>query len=155
MGRTAHSWRASHARFRCFRADYLSLDETSAERCEASQVLARLLRNHREAIAAIDFFTAPTITFSMLYCFFVISHDRRRILHLNVTKHPTSQWVVQQLREAFPFATAPRLLIFDCGNLGSLLAITRVDVKPGGRFKQNTLPQMLDPPPVRRLHPDA
>ena len=65
------------------------------------------LRNHREAIAAFDFFTAPTITFSMLYCFFVISHDRRHILHLNVTKHPTSQWVVQQLREAFPFATAP------------------------------------------------
>jgi len=71
------------------------------------------LRNHREAIAAFDFFMAPTITFSMLYCFFVISHDRRRILHTNVTKHPTSQWVVQQLREAFPFATAPRFLIFD------------------------------------------
>src|SRR6266567_8456454 len=71
------------------------------------------LRNHREAIAAFDFFTAPTITFGMLYCFFVISHDRRRILHINVTKHPTSQWVVQQLREAFPFATAPRFLIFD------------------------------------------
>ena len=71
------------------------------------------LRNHREAIAAFDFFTAPTIKFSMLYCFFVISHDRRRILHINVTKHPTSQWVVQQLREAFPFATAPRFLIFD------------------------------------------
>jgi hypothetical protein len=47
------------------------------------------LRNHREAIAAMDFFTVPTITFSSLYCFFVISHDRRRILHFNVTKHPT------------------------------------------------------------------
>jgi putative transposase len=47
------------------------------------------LRNHREAIAAMDFFTVPTITFSVLYCFFVISHDRRRILHFNVTKHPT------------------------------------------------------------------
>src|SRR6266581_2947958 len=70
------------------------------------------LGNHREAIAAFDFFTAPTITFSMLYCFFVISHDRRRILHINVTKHPTRQWVVHQLREAFPFATAPRFLIF-------------------------------------------
>ena len=41
------------------------------------------LRNHREAIAAMDFFTVPTITFSSLYCFFVISHDRRRILHFN------------------------------------------------------------------------
>ena len=71
------------------------------------------LRNHREAIAAIDFFTVPTITFSSLYCFFVISHDRRRILHFNVTKHLTSSWIVQQLREAFPFGSAPRFLIFD------------------------------------------
>jgi putative transposase len=59
------------------------------------------LRNHREAIAAMDFFTVPTITFSVLYCFFGIGHDRRRILHVNVTRHPTSVWIVQQLREAF------------------------------------------------------
>src|SRR6202047_307670 len=71
------------------------------------------LRNHREAIAAMDFFTVPTATFSLLYCFFVISHDRRRILHSNVTKHPTSMWIVQQLREAFPYELAPRFLIFD------------------------------------------
>jgi putative transposase len=71
------------------------------------------LRNHREAIAAMDFFTVPTITSGVLYCFFVISHGRRRILHFNVTKHPTSLWVVQQLREAFPFELAPRFLIFD------------------------------------------
>ena len=48
------------------------------------------LRNYREAIAAMDFFTVPTIAFGVLYCFFVISHDRRRILHVNVTKHPTN-----------------------------------------------------------------
>ena len=71
------------------------------------------LRNHREAIAAMDFFTVPTITFGVLYCFFIIAHDRRRILHFNVTKHPTSLWIVQQLREAFPFDAAPRFLIFD------------------------------------------
>jgi putative transposase len=71
------------------------------------------LRNHREAIAAMDFFTVPTTTFGVLYCFFVISHDRRRILHFNVTTHPTSLWVVQQLREAFPFGPAPRFVIFD------------------------------------------
>ena len=46
------------------------------------------LRNHREAIAAMDFFTVPTITFGLLYGFFIISHDRRRILHVNVTRHP-------------------------------------------------------------------
>src|SRR6266566_1708300 len=71
------------------------------------------LRNHREAIAAMDFFTGPTITFGMLYCFFVISHDRRRILHVNVTKHPTSGWIIQQLREAFPFEASQKYLIFD------------------------------------------
>jgi hypothetical protein len=71
------------------------------------------LRNLREAIAAMDFFTVPTITFGVLYCLVVIGHDRRRILHFNVTKHPASRWIVQQLREAFPFDSAPRFLIFD------------------------------------------
>ena len=52
------------------------------------------LRNHREAIAAMDFFTVPTLTFNVLYCFFIISHDRRRIVHFNVTRHPTSSWIV-------------------------------------------------------------
>jgi transposase InsO family protein len=61
----------------------------------------------------MDFFTVPTITFRILYCFFVISHDRRRILHFNVTLHPTSEWIIQQLREAFPFQSGPRFLIFD------------------------------------------
>jgi putative transposase len=48
------------------------------------------LRNHREAIAAMDFFTIPTLTFGVLYCFFVISHDRRKILHFNVTRNPNT-----------------------------------------------------------------
>ena len=71
------------------------------------------LRNHPEAISAMDFFTVPTITFGVLYCFFVIRHDRRRILHVNVTKHPTSGWIIQQLREAFPFQASHKYLIFD------------------------------------------
>jgi putative transposase len=70
-------------------------------------------KNHREAIAAMDFFTVPTITFGVLYCFFVIGHDRRRMLHVNVTKHPTSGWIIQQLREAFPFEASHKYLIFD------------------------------------------
>ncbi|HWB53497.1 MAG TPA: hypothetical protein VG722_04865 [Tepidisphaeraceae bacterium] len=65
------------------------------------------LRNHREAIAAMDFFTMPTITFGALYCFFVIGHDRRKILHFNVTKHSTSMWIGQQLRQAFLFENTP------------------------------------------------
>jgi putative transposase len=71
------------------------------------------LANHREAIAAFDFFTVPTLTFQLLYCFFVIEHGRRRLLHFNVTRHPTSDWVVQQLREAFPESGPYRYVIFD------------------------------------------
>jgi len=71
------------------------------------------LNNHREAIAAMDLFTVPTLSFGVLYCFFVIAHDRRRVLHFNVTRHPTSAWVSQQLREAFPYNTAPTYLIHD------------------------------------------
>jgi transposase InsO family protein len=76
---------------------------------------AAFLSNHREAIAAMDFFAVPTLTFGVLYCFFVIAHDRRRILHCNVTRHPTSAWVIQQLREAFPYDSVPGYLIFDRG----------------------------------------
>jgi putative transposase len=71
------------------------------------------LKNHREAIAAVDFFTVPTATFRVLYCFFVIGHGRRRILHFNVTEHPTSPWIVQQLRDAFPEDRAPKYLVLD------------------------------------------
>ncbi len=71
------------------------------------------LQNHREVIVAFDFFSVPTVTFQLLYCFFVIEHRRRRILHFNVTRHPTAEWVVQQLREAFPEAGAYRYVIFD------------------------------------------
>ena len=64
-------------------------------------------------IAAFDFFTVPTLTFQVLYCFFVIEHGRRKILHFNVTRHPTAEWVVQQLREAFPEAGPYRYVILD------------------------------------------
>jgi hypothetical protein len=74
---------------------------------EPAQRWLAFLRNHGEAIAAMDFFAAPTIAFGVLYCFFVIRHDRRRILHFEVTKHPTSSWIIQQLREVFPIESAP------------------------------------------------
>jgi putative transposase len=61
----------------------------------------------------MDFFTVPTLTFQVLYCFFVIEHERRRLLHCNVTRHPTSSWIVQQLREAFPEADPYRYRILD------------------------------------------
>jgi hypothetical protein len=72
------------------------------------------LWNHREAIAAMDFFTVPTFTLGVLYCFFVIAHDRRRILHCDVTRNPTVLWVGLHLHEAWECGEQPqRFLIFD------------------------------------------
>jgi len=71
------------------------------------------LHNHREVVAAFDFFTVPTLTFRVLYCFFVIEHHRRRILHFNTTAHPSGEWIVQQLREAFPLPCPYRYVVFD------------------------------------------
>ena len=71
------------------------------------------LNNHREVIAAFDFFTVPTLNFRTLYCFFVIEHSRRRILHFNCTEHPTSNWIVQQLHEALPLPCPYRYVLFD------------------------------------------
>jgi len=80
---------------------------------EPAQRWRVFLQNHREAIAAMDFFTVPSLTFGVLYCFFVIAHDRRRILHCNVTRHPTGLWITQQLREAFPYDSQHKYLILD------------------------------------------
>ena len=71
------------------------------------------LRNHRHEISAMDLFTVPTASLRLLYGFFIIELGRRHIVHFNATFHPTSAWVIQQLREAFPYDTAPRYLIFD------------------------------------------
>jgi len=60
----------------------------------------------------MDFIVVPTVRFHLLYVWFVIGHGRRKIIHFGVTAHPTSSWVVQQLREAFPEDTAPRFLIY-------------------------------------------
>jgi transposase InsO family protein len=71
------------------------------------------LRTHLSQCASIDFFTVPTATFRVLFVLVILSHDRRRIVHLNVTEHPTAAWTRQQIREAFPDQTAPAYLIRD------------------------------------------
>ena len=62
---------------------------------------------------SVDFFPVPAIRFQVLYVFLVLAHDRRRIIHFNVTSHPTAEWTAQQLREAFPFDQAPQYLLRD------------------------------------------
>ena len=78
-----------------------------------SQTWRTFLENHAKQLVSIDFFTAPTIRFQVLYVFLVLAHDRRRILHFNVTANPTAEWTGQQLREAFPFDQLPRYLLRD------------------------------------------
>ena len=78
-----------------------------------SQSWRTFLANHVAELASIDFFTVPTATFRVLFVFVVLSHDRRRIVHVNVTAHPTAAWTAQQLREAWPWDTAPRFVIRD------------------------------------------
>jgi hypothetical protein len=78
-----------------------------------SQTWRTFLENHAQQLVSIDFFTVPTLRFQVLYVFLVLAHDRRRILHFNVTAHPTAEWTGQQLREAFPFGQLPRYLLRD------------------------------------------
>ena len=81
---------------------------------ERQQSWRTIFKNHLDVTAACDFFTAPTLTFKMLYCFVILSHDRRKIIHINVTQHPTAEWTTQQIKEAFPGdGTEPRFLIRD------------------------------------------
>lgn len=84
------------------------------------------LRNHRDAIAAMDFFTIPLLTFQVLYVLVIIHHGRRVLLYVNVTFHPTEQWVVLQLREAFPYDTAPGYLIFGRDSIFSAYVVATV-----------------------------
>jgi transposase InsO family protein len=81
----------------------------------------------------MDFFVVPTISFRLLYVWFVIDHERRRIIHVNVTTHPTSRWVTQQLREPFPDDSDPNYLVLDNDTIFSRevsAAIESFGIKP-------------------------
>jgi putative transposase len=78
-----------------------------------SQTWRTFLANHRAQIVAADFFVVPTATCRVLFVLVLLAHERRHVVHLAVTDHPTSAWTGQQLREAFPWDQAPRFLIRD------------------------------------------
>jgi transposase InsO family protein len=78
-----------------------------------SQTWRTFLDNHLTQLVSVDFFTVSTLRFQVLYVFLVLAHDRRRIVHCNVTAHPNAEWTGQQLREAFPFDQLPRYLLRD------------------------------------------
>ena len=78
-----------------------------------SQTWRTFLDNHVGDLVAVDFFTVPTATFEVLFVFLILSHDRRKVLHFNVTDHPSAEWTARQISEAFPYETAPRYLLRD------------------------------------------
>ena len=71
------------------------------------------LNNQVQDLVACDFFTVPTATCQVLFVFIMLAHERRRIVHFNITEHPTAEWTAQQIVEAFPWDTAPRYLLRD------------------------------------------
>ncbi len=78
-----------------------------------SQTWRTFLTNHVATLASIDFLTVPTLTGRVLFVFIVLMHHRRRIVHVNVTEHPTAAWTAQQVIDAFPDDRAPRWLLRD------------------------------------------
>jgi transposase InsO family protein len=78
-----------------------------------SQTWRTFLRNHADAIVAIDLCLVPTLTFECLFAFLVLGHGRRQLLWFAVTRHPTAEWLAQQIVEAFPWEAAPTYLIRD------------------------------------------
>ena len=78
-----------------------------------SQTWRTFLDNHLGSLVSVDFFVVPTAMFKVLFVFVILAHERRRVVHINVTDTPTAQWTAQQLVEAFPWETAPRYLLRD------------------------------------------
>jgi transposase InsO family protein len=92
-----------------------------------SQSWRTFLDNHVGDLVSVDFFTVTTVTFKVLCVFVVLAHDRRRVIHFNVTGSPTAKWTAQQIVEAFPWDTAPRYLLRDRDGIYGHEFTSRVD----------------------------
>jgi len=118
MSRENPLWGAPHIHGELLKLG-IEISETSVAkymvrpRKPPSQTWRTFLDNHVKNLVSVDSFTVPTIRFQVLYVFLVLAHDRRRVVHFNVTAHPTAEWTAQQLREAFPFDQIPRYLLRD------------------------------------------
>jgi transposase InsO family protein len=111
VGSAKNSRRVTEAWNQDFWAERFALDASSS--APPSQTWHTFLTNHLNEIASVDLFTVPTATFRVLFCLVVLRHERRTVLHFNVTNHPTAQWAAQQLVEAFPEAVSVRYLVRD------------------------------------------
>ena len=96
-------------------------------RTPPSHTWRSFLDNHVNDLVSLDFFTLPTATFRVLFVFIVLRHERRRIVHFNVTEHPSAEWTAQQMVDAFPWDTAPRYLVRDRDQTYGAYFDSRVD----------------------------
>jgi hypothetical protein len=80
-------------------------------RCPPSQTWRTFLANHVRNLISLDFFTVPTVRLRVLFVLIVLAHHRRRVIHFNVTEHPTAAWAAQQIVYAFPDESAPKYLL--------------------------------------------
>ena len=120
-------------------------------RTPRSQTWRTFLTNHVSQLASIDFFTVPTASFRVLFVFVVLSHERRRIVHVNVTAHPTAAWTAQQLRETWPWDEAPRLVIRDrdaiygetCCDAAQALGIEDILIAPRSPWQNPSVERLI------------
>jgi putative transposase len=96
------------------------------DRKPSSPTWKTFLTNHVHDLVACDFFLVPTATFRVLFVFIMLAHERRRLVHVNITAHPTAQWTAQQIVEAFPWDTAPRSLLRDRDAIDSMAFSERI-----------------------------
>ena len=111
MGRASHSRRVGQTGDSGVRADGFASHE--AITASASQTWRTFLANHVTSLVSMDFFTVPTLTGRVLFVLVLLAHQRRRIVRVAITEHPTAAWTAQQVVEAFPDDTAPGWLLRD------------------------------------------
>jgi len=115
-----------------------------------SQSWRTFLEIHVEGLVSIDFFTVPTIRFQVLYVFVVLAHERRRIVHFAVRARPTAEWTAHQLREAFPWDSAPRFLLRDrdriFGHEFNTTGVLGVSRSPDGELSARAFPWWMTIP---------
>jgi transposase InsO family protein len=116
-----------------------------------SQSWKTFLRNHAEAIAAVDMCIVPTVTFERLFAFLVLGHGRRQLLWFEVTRHPTAAWLARQITEAFPWASAPAYLVRDNDRAYGYVFTTRVTamgirdrpISPGSPWQNGIVERLI------------
>ena len=133
MGRLAHPRGAVELGFEVAQSTVSKY--MSRGRRPPSQSWKTFLRNHAEAIAAVDLCVVPTVTFDRLFAFLVVGHGRRRLLWFNVTRHPTAEWLSRQITEAFPWASAPTYLVRDNDRAYGHVFTARLRASAIGRFR--------------------